>query len=342
MNFIKPAAEFDLISFGEVMLRLSPPDKEKISQSEVFEKNCGGSEFNVASGAANLGIRSAIITKLPKNKMGHFIVRRIRYGTVSDDYVVWDESDAKRLGIYFYESGVYPRKSAVVYDRAASSVCSLRLSEIPDEIYDKTRIFHISSISLALGEELRQTAIEVIKRMKEHGVAISFDVNYRAALWSEDEARELIKTILPVVDILFVSEETSRRMMQKQGTLDEIMKSYADEYGCKIVATTRREAVSPTRHNFGSRVYYDGQFYEEPHYKNIEVIDRVGSGDAYVAGVLYGILSGGTIEEAMSYGNALSAIKNTVSGDMSISSIDEVETVIRAHRATGVQDEMVR
>lgn len=342
MNFIKPAADFDLISFGEVMLRLSPPDKEKISQSEVFEKNCGGSEFNVASGAANLGIRSAIITKLPKNKMGHFIVRRIRYGTVSDDYVVWDESDAKRLGIYFYESGVYPRKSAVVYDRAASSVCSLRLSEIPDEIYDKTRIFHISSISLALGEELRQTAIEVIKRMKEHGVAISFDVNYRAALWSEDEARELIKTILPVVDILFVSEETSRRMMQKQGTLDEIMKSYADEYGCKIVATTRREAVSPTRHNFGSRVYYDGQFYEEPHYKNIEVIDRVGSGDAYVAGVLYGILSGGTIEEAMSYGNALSAIKNTVSGDMSISSIDEVETVIRAHRATGVQDEMVR
>ena len=342
MNFIKPAAEFDLISFGEVMLRLSPPDKEKISQSEVFEKNCGGSEFNVASGAANLGIRSAIITKLPKNKMGHFIVRRIRYGTVSDDYVVWDESDAKRLGIYFYESGVYPRKSAVVYDRAASSVCSLRLSEIPDEIYDKTRIFHISSISLALGEELRQTAIEVIKRMKEHGVAISFDVNYRAALWSEDEARELIKAILPVVDILFVSEETSRRMMQKQGTLDEIMKSYADEYGCKIVATTRREAVSPTRHNFGSRVYYDGQFYEEPHYKNIEVIDRVGSGDAYVAGVLYGILSGGTIEEAMSYGNALSAIKNTVSGDMSISSIDEVETVIRAHRATGVQDEMVR
>ena len=95
MNFIKPKADFDLISFGEVMLRLSPPNKEKISQSEVFEKNCGGSEFNVASGAANLGIRSAIITKLPKNKMGHFICRRIRYGTVSDDYVVWDDSDTK-------------------------------------------------------------------------------------------------------------------------------------------------------------------------------------------------------------------------------------------------------
>ena len=342
MDFIKDKAEFDLIGFGEVMLRLSPPDKEKISQSEIFEKNCGGSEFNVASGAANLGVRSAIVTKLPKNKMGHFIARRIRYGTVSDDYVVWDDSDTKRLGIYYYESGVYPRKSAVVYDRAASSICSLKLSEIPDDIYENTRVFHISSISLALCDQLRQTAIEMIKRMKNSGVAISFDVNYRAALWSEQEARELIKTILPLVDILFVSEETSRRMMQRVGTLDEIMKGYADEYGCKIVATTRREVVSPTKHNFGSRVYFDGKFYEEPHYKNIEVIDRVGSGDAYVAGMLYGILSGGSIEDSMAYGNALSAIKNTVSGDMSISSIDEVRSVIDSHRATGVQDEMVR
>lgn len=342
MNFIKPKADFDLISFGEVMLRLSPPDKEKISQSEVFEKNCGGSEFNVASGAANLGIRSAIITKLPKNKMGHFICRRIRYGTVSDDYVVWDDSDTKRLGIYYYESGVFPRKSAVVYDRANASVCSLSLDEIPEEIYKKTRMFHISSISLALGATLQHTALEVIKKMKENGVAISFDVNYRAALWTEEEAKRVIDKILPMVDILFVSEETSRRMMQKKGSLDEIMKSYADEFGCRIVATTRREVVSPTKHNFGSRIYYDGKFYEESHYKNIEVIDRVGSGDAYVAGVLYGILSGMEIEDAMSVGNALSAIKNTVSGDMSISSIDEVMAIINSHKSTGIQDEMTR
>lgn len=342
MDFIKENAEFDLISFGEVMLRLSPPNKDKISQSETFEKNCGGSEFNVASGAANLGIRAAVVTKLPKNKMGHFIARRIRYGNVSDDYVIWDESDKKRLGIYYYESGVYPRKSAVVYDRANASVCSLKLSEINDDIYDKTRVFHISSISLALSDTLKETALAMIKNMKKHGVAISFDVNYRASLWSEEEARKVIKSILPLVDILFVSEETSRRMMQKTGTLDDIMASYTKEYGCKIVATTKREVVSPTKHNFGSRIYYGGKFYEEPIYENIEVIDRVGSGDAYVAGILYGILSGKTIEEAMSYGNALSAIKNTVSGDMSVSSIDEVQAVIKSHRATGHQDEMVR
>ena len=342
MDFIKKKAEFDLIGFGEVMLRLSPPDKDQISKSEIFEKNCGGSEFNVASGAANLGVRSAMITKLPKNKIGHYICRRIRYGSVSDDYVVFDESDDKRLGIYYYESGVYPRKSAVVYDRRDSSVCTLSESEIPEDIYSKTRVFHISSISLALSETLRKTALSVIRKMKDAGVAISFDVNYRAALWGEDEAREVITGILPLVDILFVSEETSRRMMRKTGSLDEIMKSYADEYGCRIVATTRREALSPTRHNFGSRIYCDGKFYEEEHYKNIEVIDRVGSGDAYVAGILYAILVGKSIEEAISYGNALSAIKNTVSGDMSVSTLEEVESVISSHKATGHQDEMVR
>ncbi len=342
MDFIKASADFDLISFGEVMLRLSPPDKEKISQSEVFEKNCGGSEFNVASGAANLGIRAAIVTKLPKNKMGHFIARRIRYGSVSDDYVVWDESDSKRLGIYYYESGVYPRKSAVVYDRANASVCSLGIDDIPEDIYKQTRMFHISSISLALGDKLRATALEMIKKMKENGVAISFDVNYRAALWSEEEAKKVIESILPMVDVLFVSEETSRRMMQKTGTLEEIMKSYSDTYGCRIVATTRREVVSPTKHNFGSKVYFNGEFFEEHPYMNIEVIDRVGSGDAYVAGMLYGILSGHKIDDSMSYANALSAIKNTVSGDMSISSIDEVESIIKSHKSTGIQDEMVR
>lgn len=342
MDFIKPQADFDLIGFGEVMLRLSPPNKEKISQSEVFEKNAGGSELNVVSGAAMLGIRSAIITKLPKNKMGHFICRKIRYGNVSDDYIVYDDSSLRRLGIYYYESGVYPRKSSVVYDRAASSACSLKLSEIPDDIYGKTRMFHISSISLALDLNLRETALAVIKRMKEHGVAISFDVNYRSALWSEEEARSVIEKLFPLVDVLFVSEETSRRMLQRTGTLREILKGYSDDYGCKIVASTQREAVSPTRHNFGSVIYSDGKYYEEEPYMNIEVIDRIGSGDAYVAGVLYGILKDGSLQRALAVGNALSAVKNTVSGDMSASSIDEIESVISSHTAVGRQDEMVR
>lgn len=137
----KENTDFDLIGLGEVMLRLSPPNKEKISQSETFEKNAGGSELNVVSGAAMLGIRSAIVTKLPENKMGHFIRNKIRYGNVSDDYIIYDHSPQKRLGVYYYESGAYPRKSSVIYDRANSSFCSLSLDELPEDIYAKTKNF---------------------------------------------------------------------------------------------------------------------------------------------------------------------------------------------------------
>ncbi len=342
MDFIQKDKKFDLISFGEVMLRLSPPDKEKISQGQVFEKNAGGSELNVASGAAFLGVRSAIITKLPDNKIGRFIKYKIRYGNVSDDYVVYDDSDEKRLGIYYFESGAYPRKSSVVYDRARSSMTTLKLSEIDPKIYDKTRIFHVSGITLALNTDLRATVIELVKNFKAHGAAISFDVNYRASLWSEEEARETIKSILPYIDILFVSEETSRRMMQKEGTLEEIMKSYTEEYDCKIVLTTKRGVVSPTRHNFGSVIYFNGKFYEEPPYENIEVVDRIGSGDAYVAGALFGILKYGDVQKALEFGNAMSAVKNTIYGDMPASSLEEIESIISSHKSDGNESEMNR
>ena len=338
----KENTDFDLIGLGEVMLRLSPPNKEKISQSETFEKNAGGSELNVVSGAAMLGIRSAIITKLPESKMGHFIRNKIRYGNVSDDYIIYDHSDDRRLGIYYYESGAYPRKSSVIYDRAKSSFTTLSLDELPDDIYEKTKIFHISSITLALDPNLKETSIEMIKRFKAAGAYISFDVNYRAALWSEEEAKKTIESIFPYVDFLFVSEETSRRMLQRTGTLEEIMQGYVKDYGCTLVATTRREVVSPTHHNFNSKIYYEGKFYEEKPYNNIEVIDRIGSGDAYLAGVLFGLIKYGTPERALEIGNALSAVKNTVLGDMSASSIDEIESVIKSHKATGHQDEMVR
>lgn len=338
----KQNTEFDIIGMGEVMLRLSPPSKEKISQSEIFEKTAGGSELNVVSGAAMLGVRSAIITKLPENKIGHFVRNKIRYGNVSDDYIVYDSSDEARLGVYYYESGAYPRKSSVIYDRARSSMCSLRIDELPEDIYEKTKVFHISSITLAINLELRKTALEMIKRFHEAGALISFDVNYRAALWSEDEARSVIEKVFEYVDFLFVSEETSRRMLQRTGTLEEIMKGYVEDYGCSLVATTRREVVSPMRHNFNSKILYNGKFYEEEPYNNIEVIDRIGSGDAYLAGVLYGLIKTEDINKALEIGNASSAVKNTVIGDMAASSIDEIMSVIKSHKTTGKQDEMVR
>ena len=331
-----------MIGLGEVMLRLSPSNTDKISQSHIFEKNAGGSEFNVMSGAAMLGVRTALITKLPENKLGHYIRNMIRYGDVSDDHIVYDTSPEARLGVYYYEQGAYPRKASVIYDRARSSMTTLTIDEIAPDIYDKTAVFHVSGISLALNQQLKETILELIRRFKAAGACISFDVNYRANLWSEEEARACAEEIFPFVDILFVSEETSRRMLQRTGTLEEIMKGYAEQYGCRVVATTRREVISPRLHNFSSKIYYDGNFYEEPAYEGIEVVDRIGSGDAYLSGTLFGMIRYDDMQKALEMGNAMAAVKNTVSGDMSVSSLQEIQGIVRAHKATGHQDEMNR
>lgn len=335
---------FDLITFGEIMLRLSPPRHARITDGDIFEKRAGGAELNVASGVALLGLRTGILSRLPLNELGTFIKNRIRFVGVSDDFLIYDDSPDARLGLYYYEMGAAPRKPTIVYDRRSSSVTGIALEEIPKDIYTSARMFHTSGISLALCSGMRNVAVELIRKFKEQGAMISFDVNYRANLWSENEARETIKKILPMVDILFVSEETSRRMFQKSGDLREIMKSYAKEYGVKIVATTRRTVISPRKHNFTSMVYdaRTNQYFTEEPYTDIDVIDRIGSGDAYVAGVLFGLLKYDDPEKAMQFGNATSSVKNTVPGDLPSSDFKEIDRIIREHHSTGPASEMNR
>lgn len=334
---------FDLMGYGEVMLRLTPPDKDRIALSDSFSKTAGGSELNVCCGASALGLRSGIITALPDNALGQFVKHRIRFAGVSDDHLLLSNEPNARLGVYYYEMGAYPRKSSVLYDRADSSFTHLRLEDIPDFPFDKTRAFHVSGITPALGEVPRRTTLELIHRFKEQGAAISFDVNYRAALWSEEEAYRTVCQILPLVDVLFISEETSRRMMGRKGTVEEIAKGYHEEFGCQLMAMTMRQVTSPTRHSWDSMLYdaATDSFYREDPYEDIEVVDRIGSGDAYLSGVLSSLLLDLGPEKALKTGNAMAAIKNTVMGDMPVSDWKEINSIIAAHEGQQ-QSEMNR
>ena len=336
--------KFDLITLGEIMLRLSPPGYERMSRGEIFDKRAGGSELNVAAGAALLGLRTGVISKLPQNDLGTFIKNRIRFEGVSDDYLIYDDTEDARLGIYYYEYGAAPRKPSIIYDRKNSSFTKIDLSEIPEEIYSSTRMFHTSGITLASCEKSRAVALSLIKKFKEAGALISFDVNYRANLWSEEEARETIEKILPYIDVLFVSEETSRRMMQREGALEDIMKCYASDYNVKLVCTTRRTVKSPKKHDFTSIIYSadTDSFYTEKPYTDIDVIDRIGSGDAYVSGVLYGYLKYNDPFKALQYGNATSSVKNTIPGDLPASDRKEIDGIISNHNAVGAVSELNR
>ena len=336
---------FDLLALGEVLLRLSPPSNERLVRGETLQKQVGGAELNVVSGVSLLGLRTGIISKRPANDIGTYAKNRIRFCGVSDDYLVYDNSHDARLGVYYYENGAYPRKPGIVYDRVYTSVNKIDVSDFSEELFSSARCFHTSGITLALSRQCRDTAIEMMKRFKEAGAWISFDVNFRGNLWTGDEARECIEQILPYVDIFFCSEDTARLTFLKEGDAKTIMKSFTEEYPISIVASTQRIVHSPKVHTFGS-VIYDARkdkFYEEEPYRNIEVVDRIGSGDAYVSGVLYGLLSEpDDCQRALEIGNATSAVKNTIPGDLPSSDLREIETVIKTHKAVGPQLEMAR
>ncbi len=337
--------EFDVLSLGEILLRLSPPRHERMVRGDVFEKQVGGAELNVLSGISLLGLRTGVVSKIPHNDIGRFCKNRVRFVGVSDDYLMYDEDNDGRLGIYYYENGAYPRKPRIVYDRKHTSMLKMSIDDFPEEMYKSTRCFHTTGITLALSPECRETTIEMIKRFKAEGTLISFDVNFRSNLWSGDEARKYIEEILPYVDIFFCSESTAQLTFGKKGTLQEIMKSFTDEYPISYIASTQRTVHSPKTHTFGSMIYEakTDTFYEEEPYANIDVVDRIGSGDAYISGVLYGLIQfEGDCQKALEFGNATGAIKNTIPGDMQASGQEEVTTIIAAHKNTNDTSEMVR
>ena len=336
---------YDLLTLGELLLRLSPPAAERIVRTRAFELNIGGAEFNVAAGVSQLGLRTGVIGKIPANDIGRLARAEVHRQNVSDEYLAEEESADARLGIYYYENGAAPRRPGVVYDRKNSSMTRLSIDDFPEEMYRSTRCFHTCGITLALNEKVRETAVEMMRRFKEGGALISFDVNFRGNLWTGDEARECINKILPLVDIFFCSDSTARLTFGKEGTPEEVMKSFAQEYPVSVVAATQRIVHSPKRHSFGS-VIYDAKtdrFYEDNMYENIEVIDRIGSGDAYIAGALYGFLTDpDNPESALAYGNAVSALKNTVAGDLPVMNLQEVQALIKEHAEGGSQIEMKR
>lgn len=337
--------EFDLLALGELMLRLSPTVNERITRGDSFGKQAGGAELNAITGAAMLGLRCGIISKLPANDLGTYIKNRVRLCGVSDDYLVYDSGKDARLGVYYYESGAYPRKPRIVYDRKNSSINTISVEDFDESIFKSTRCFHTSGITLALSPQVRETTIEMIKRFKAEGAIISFDVNFRGNLWTGAEAKECIERILPYVDIFFCSEETARLTFLKEGDAKSIMKSFTEDFPISIVASTQRIVHSPKRHTFGSILYSakDDTFYEEPPYADIEVVDRIGSGDAYISGVLYGLLSHeGDYQKALEYGNATSSLKNTIPGDLLSTDLKEIDGIIREHKSTGRIAEMDR
>jgi 2-dehydro-3-deoxygluconokinase len=319
---------FDVVTFGEVMLRLSPPDFMRFEQTHSFNAHAGGAEMNVAVACARLGLKAAYVTKLGDNSIGHFIRNKAREHGVDTSYILWDADS--RCGVYYVEFGAAPRTNRVIYDRRDSAISKLKPGEVKwAEILKGSRLFHTSGITPALSSTCAEATNEVLKTAKDQGCKVSFDVNYRGKLWTPSEAKRFTEPASEFIDILITTEEDTKVVYGIEGKdYEDVAAKLTDKFGFEVVVITVRETPSVWTNKWSVFAYSEGKVYHSPKY-DIEVVDRLGGGDSCSAGFIYGYLELKDLQKAVDFGSAFSALKHSVPGDLAFVYKDEVEKLIK-------------
>jgi len=309
------------------MLRLSPADFQRLEQATQLNITVGGSELNVAAGVSRLGLSAGWISRLPENPLGRMVRNKAREMGVDTSHVVWTKED--RLGLYFVEYGASPRPSSVLYDRAISAISRIEPGAVPWKLaLEGCRLFHVSGITPALSDSAAAVTAEAITAAKAAGALVSYDLNYRAKLWTTQKARQVQTPYMEMVDILITTEEDVERVFGITGKdFREVAQTLAERFHFKVVAITLRGTPSVWRNTWSALAYSDGKFYDDVTHE-VEVVDRVGSGDTFSAGFLYGYLTQG-IERGLKVGNAFAALKHTSWGDFNWTTLEEVESLIK-------------
>ncbi|WP_331235755.1 bifunctional 2-dehydro-3-deoxygluconokinase/2-dehydro-3-deoxygalactonokinase [Natronorarus salvus] len=305
----------ELVTFGETMLRLSPPRHDRIEVAEAFEVRAAGAESNVAVAASRLGTPSLWTSKLPASVLGKRVVADLaRYGIETD--VVW--SDEGRQGTYYLEFAGDPRGTNVIYDRSDAAVTTAETEELPMERIEGAEVFYTSGITPALSGTLAGTTAETLSRANEAGVKTAFDLNYRSKLWSPAEAREVCEGLFASVDTLVVAERDAREVLGTDGEAEGIATGLAEEWDFETVVLTRGAK--------GALAVSEGEAIEQRAFET-ETIDPIGTGDAFVGAFLARRIEGDGIERALSYGAATAALCRTIPGDVALVGPEEVERV---------------
>ncbi|HEV8441691.1 MAG TPA: sugar kinase [Methylomirabilota bacterium] len=309
----------DLVGIGEVMLRLAAPPPQRLEQTSALEVQIGGAEANVAAACARLGLRTALISALPAAHVwGDRTMRELTGHGVDCAGVL--RRPASRMGLYFLEYGAAPRPVRVLYDRRDSALSRLTAAEVDWGLVRRARLLHLSGITAALGENLRDVTRRALDEARAAQVPVSFDVNYRSRLWTPKEAREFLTEILPRVRYLFVGSDDTATVFDLVGSPDHVLKHLQRLAPGATIALTMGEA--------GSAVLVDGAVLRPSRRYAVSVVDRVGAGDAYAAGFLWATLDGRVPQEAVDAGTALAALKCTVWGDVPLVTRAELEELL--------------
>ena len=331
-----------VVTFGEIMLRLATPGYLRFSQSNELTATFGGGEANVAVSLANFGIPVDFVTRLPENDIGRACMMDLRKHGVGADKIVWG---GERLGIYFLETGAVSRGSKVIYDRAHSAISEIEPEMIDwDAVFKNANWFHWTGITPAISQNAADVCLEAIKKANELGVTVSCDLNYRKNLWKYGKkASEVMPDLVAGTDIVLGNEEDAEKVLgiKPEGVdvtagnvegaaYESVSKQIMERFPrCKKVITTLRGSVN-ANHNSWSGVLWDGkQLFMAPTYQITHIVDRVGGGDSFMGGLIYGLLTfEGDDQSALNFAVAASCLKHTIYGDFNQVTVDEVEKLM--------------
>jgi len=343
-----------VVTLGEIMLRMKPVGFERFFQSSKLEATFGGGEGNVAISLANFGLDVSFVTALPTNPIADACIRFLRGYGVNTDHIA---RQGERMGIYFLEVGANQRPSNVIYDRAYSSISTAQAADFDwDSIFDNAGWFHITGITPALSESAAKLSLTAVQEAKERGITVSCDYNYRKKLWKYGKtAPEVMSELVKYVDVGIANEEDCQRSLGVSvsegeweqavgsGELDTSRyqalaeKMFATFPNLKYQTITLRESFSASHNGWSACLYNGSQFYVSQRYDITDIVDRVGGGDSFAAGLIYALHAGMTDEDALNFSVAASCLKHSISGDVNLSTVSEVQKLMGGDGSGRVQ-----
>jgi 2-dehydro-3-deoxygluconokinase len=329
-----------IITFGEIMLRLKAPGSERLLQGSFLEATFGGGEANVAVGLARFGMDVAFVSLIPPNRIGDVCIAELRKQGVETSHVI---RKGKRLGIYFLEAGANQRPSLIIYDRAHSAIAEAVRGEVSwDEVFAGAGWFHITGITPAISESAALLSLEAVLKAKERGLTVSCDLNYRKNLWKYGRtAQEVMTEIVKHTDLVMANEEDCQKALGVSADADvESGKVEADHYrkltdrvleqfpDLRKIAVTLRESHSADHNGWSAVLNNRDEFLVSRQYEIRNIVDRVGSGDSFAAGLIYGLQALKSDREALEFAVAASCLKHSIPGDLPLLSVEEVQGLV--------------
>lgn len=336
-----------VVTLGEIMMRLSTPGHLRFVQADQFDVTYGGGEANVAVALTNYGLQGTFVSKVPGNALGQAAVNHLRRYGVDTQFMA---RGGKRLGIYFLETGASMRASQVIYDRADAAIADVEIDEFDfDKIFEGAAWFHTTGITPALSDKAARLTEAALKAARAKGITTSIDLNYRKKLWSKDKARQVMSALCEYVDVCIGNEEDaettlgfkSRGTDVTKGSLNlegyqDVFKQMREKFGFKYIASTLRESYSASDNGWSALTYDGHEFYHSRKYE-VRIVDRVGSGDSFASGFIYGLVTGLSMADATEFGVAASAIKHTIPGDLNHATLSDVQTLMKGDASGRVQ-----